>query len=73
MRSFPISSEDKDDCPIKDKNDDVDSEVLAKLLMNNWIPESYVQNKRAGDIRRIVRTRIEIKDFMTSYENKMRF
>ena len=27
------------------KNDDVDSEILAKLLRNDWKPESYVPSK----------------------------
>jgi len=43
------------------KNDDVDSEILAKLLKNNWIPESYVPPKEIREIRRIVRTRMRIK------------
>ena len=55
------------------KNDDVDSEILAKLLMNNWIPESYVPNKETRELRRIVRTRIEIKESMTSYKNRIKF
>ena len=33
------------------KNDDIDSEILAKLLRNNWIPESYVPKKEIGEIR----------------------
>lgn len=55
------------------KNDDVDSEVLAKLLMNNWIPESYVPNKEIREIRRVVRTRIEIRRSTTSYKNRIKF
>ncbi|MEM3193214.1 MAG: hypothetical protein QW292_14240 [Candidatus Parvarchaeota archaeon] len=55
------------------KNDDVDSEILTKLLMNIWIPESYVPNKEIGEIRRIVRTRIKIKESMTSYKGRIRF
>ena len=55
------------------KNDDIDSEILAKLLKNNWIPESYVPNKGIRDLRRIVRTRIEIKESMTSYKNRIKF
>ncbi|MDA8056010.1 MAG: IS110 family transposase, partial [Thermoplasmatales archaeon] len=55
------------------KNDDVDSEILAKLLKNNWIPESYVPNKEIRDLRRIVRTRIEIKKSTTSYKNRIKF
>ena len=27
------------------KNDDVDSEVLAKLLRNDWVPVSYVPDR----------------------------
>ncbi len=55
------------------KNDDIDSEILAKLLRNNWIPESYVPNRNIREIRRIVRTRIEIRRSMTSYKNRIRF
>ncbi|MCL5873936.1 MAG: transposase [Candidatus Thermoplasmatota archaeon] len=55
------------------KNDDVDSEISAKLLKNNWIPGSYVPNKEIRDLRRIVRTRIEIKESMTSYKNRIKF
>ncbi|MEM3771576.1 MAG: transposase [Candidatus Micrarchaeia archaeon] len=55
------------------KNDNVDSEILAKLLMNNWISGSYVLNKETREIRRIVRTRFEIKESMTSYKNRIRF
>ena len=55
------------------KNDDVDSEILAKLLKNNWIPESYVPNKEIRDLRRIVRTRIKIKESMMSYKNRIKF
>ena len=40
------------------KNDDVDSENLARLLMNGWIPESYVPDRDIREMRRIVRTRI---------------
>ena len=55
------------------KNDDADSEILAKLLKNNWIPESYVPNKEIRDLRRIVRTRIKIKKSTTSYKNRIKF
>ena len=34
------------------KNDDIVSEILAKLLNNNWIPESYVPPKEMMEIRR---------------------
>ena len=54
------------------KNDDVDSEILAKLLRNNWIPESYVPEKEIREIRRIVRTRINIRRTMTSYKNRIK-
>ena len=49
------------------KNDDVDSEVLAKLLMNGWVPESYVPRKEIREIRRMVRTRMQIKQSTTCY------
>ncbi|QRF76192.1 hypothetical protein Thermo_01709 [Thermoplasmatales archaeon] len=52
------------------KNDDVDSEILAKLLRNNWVPESYVPPK---EIRRVVRTRIQIKQSLRSYKNRIRY
>jgi len=54
------------------KNDDIDSEILAKLLRNNWIPESYVPKKEIREIRRIVRTRIDIRRAMTSYKNRIK-
>jgi len=38
------------------KNDKIDSEILARLLKNNWVPESYVPDKKIREIRRIVRT-----------------
>ena len=41
------------------KNDDVDSEILAKLLRNDWIPESYVSGK-------------EIRRTMTTYKNRIK-
>ena len=31
------------------KNDDVDSEVPARLLRNDWIPETYVPPKDITD------------------------
>ncbi len=55
------------------KNDDVDSEILAKLLRNDWIPESYVPPKEIREIRRIVRTRIQISQSMRSYKNRIRY
>ena len=55
------------------KNDDVDSEVLAKLLMNGWVPESYVPRKEIRESRRIVRTRMQIKQSTTTYKNRIRF
>ena len=33
------------------KNGDVDSEILAKLLRNDWIPESYVPPKEIRGMR----------------------
>ncbi len=55
------------------KNDDVDSEVLAKLLKNGWVPELYVPRKEIREIRRIVRTRMQIKQSTTTYKNWIRF
>ena len=55
------------------KNDDVDSEILAKLLRNDWIPESYVPPKEIREMRRIVRTRIQISQTMRSYKNRIRY
>ena len=49
------------------KHDDVDSDVLAKLLMNGWVPESYVPRKEIREIRRMVRTRMQIKQSTTCY------
>ncbi len=46
------------------KNDNVDSEILAKLLRNDWIPESYVPPKEIREMRRIVRRRIRISQTM---------
>ncbi len=54
------------------KNDDIDSEILAKLLRNDWIPESYVPKKEIREIRRVVRTRIDIRRTMTSYKNRIK-
>ena len=54
------------------KNDDIDSEILAKLLRNNWIPESYVPDREIREIRRVVRTRMDIKRTITSYKNRIR-
>ena len=55
------------------KNDDVDSEILAKLLRASWIPESYVPPRDIREMRRTVRTRIQIKQTMRSYKNRIRF
>ena len=55
------------------KNDDVDSEVLAKLLRNNWIPESFVPGKDTREIRSVVRTRIQLKRDLTRMKNRITF
>ena len=55
------------------KNDDVDSEVLAKLLRNNWIPESFLSGKNIREMRRIVRTRIQLKRDLTRMKNRINF
>jgi len=52
------------------KNDRIDSEIIARLLKNNWIPESYVPEKEIREIRRIVRTRINLKRISTSFKCK---
>jgi len=53
------------------KNDKIDSEILARLLKNNWVPESYVPDKKIREIRRVVRTRINLKRVSTSFKNKI--
>ncbi|MGC8585661.1 MAG: IS110 family transposase, partial [Thermoplasmata archaeon] len=53
------------------KNDRIDSEILAKLLKNNWAPESYVPVKNIRDIRKIVRTRISLKRVSTGFKNRI--
>ena len=55
------------------KNHDVDSEVLAKLLTNGWIQESYFSGKEIRDIRIIVTTSMQIRQSTTTYKNKKRF
>ena len=55
------------------KNEDVDSEVLAKLLGNNWNPESFVFGKDISEMRRIVRTVIHQKRDLTRMKNKISF
>ena len=55
------------------KNDDVDSEVLAELLRNNWIPEAFVPEKDIRQMRRIVRTRIQMKKDLTRMKNRIDF
>ena len=55
------------------KNDDVDSEILAKLLKNDWIPESYVPPREIREMRRIVRTRIQLKRDLTRMKNRIHF
>jgi transposase len=55
------------------KNDDVDSEVLAKLLKNDWIPESYVPSGDIREMRRIVKTRIQLKRDLTRMKNRIHF
>lgn len=55
------------------KNDDIDSEVLAKLLRNDWVPESYVPPKDIREMRRIVRTRIQLKRDLTRMKNRIHF
>jgi Transposase and inactivated derivatives len=53
------------------KNDKIDSEILARLLKNNWVPESYVPDKKIREIRRIVRTRINLKRVSTGFKNRI--
>ncbi len=55
------------------KNDDVDPETFAMLLRNNWVPESYVPPKKIREIRRVVRTRIQTKQSLRSYKNRIRY
>lgn len=54
------------------KNDD-NSEVLAKLLRNDWTLESYVPPKDIREMRRIVRTRIQLKRDLTRIKNRIHF
>ena len=55
------------------KNDDIDSDVLAKLLKNDWIPESYVPPSDIREMRRIVRTKIQLKRDLTRMRNRIHF
>ena len=55
------------------KNDDVDSEGLSKLLKNAWIPELYVPAKFIREMRRIVRSRIQLKRHLTRMKNCIHF
>lgn len=55
------------------KNDDVYSEILVKLMRNDRIPESYIPSKDIMGIRRIVRSRIQIKQSIRSYNNRIRY
>ncbi len=55
------------------KNDDVDSEILARLLLNNWIPESYVPCRKIREMQRIVRTRIALKQDLMRIKNRIHF
>ena len=55
------------------KNYEVYSEVLAKLLRNNWIPESFLSRKDLREMRRIVRTVIHQKRDLTRMKNRIIF
>ena len=55
------------------RNDDVDSEVIARLLRNDWIPESYVSPSDIREMRRIVRTKIQLKRDLTRMRNRIHF
>ena len=55
------------------KNDDVDSELLTKLLRNNCTPESFVPGKDIREMRRVVRTRIQLKRDLTRMKNRINF
>jgi len=50
------------------KNDNIDSEILARLLKNNWVLESYVPDKKIREIRSILRTRINLKRVPTGFK-----
>ena len=54
-------------------NDHVDSGFLAKLTRNDWVPESYVPSKSIKEMRRIVRTRIQLKCDLTWMKNRISF
>lgn len=55
----------------KIKTDKVDSEILAKLLKGNLIPETYVPPKDIRELREIVRHRQSYVKMRTSLKNQI--
>lgn len=55
----------------KIKTDKIDSEILAKLLKGNLIPEVYVPSKEIRELREIVRHRQSLVKIRTSLKNQI--
>jgi transposase len=55
----------------KIKTDKIDSEILAKLLKGNLIPETYVPPKEIRELREIVRHRQSLVKIRTSLKNQI--
>ncbi len=55
----------------KIKNDKIDSEILAKLLKGNLIPETYVPPKEIRELRDIVRHRQSLVKIRTTLKNQI--
>ena len=53
------------------KNDKADSEKLADLCRLDMIPESFVADKPARDLRELTRTRLGIKMYATGPKNRI--
>lgn len=55
----------------KIKTDKIDSEILAKLLKGNLIPETYVPPKEVRELREITRHRQSLVKIRTSLKNQI--
>ena len=55
----------------KIKTDKIDSEILAKLLKGNLIPETYVPPREIRELREIVRHRQSLVKIRTSLKNQI--
>ena len=53
------------------KSDKADSEVLARLLLMDWPPESYVPDERIQELRELTRTRHSFKSMKTRCKNSI--